>query len=284
MKRNSLVLLAAVAATAVSVAIAKAQDSVVSVAGTMTGGDAVLGEQLKGGAEMATADINARGGLMGKKLKLEIGDDQCEPKQALPVANSFVQKKVQFVVGHYCSGVTIPASAVYVENNIFMITPAATNPRLTDEAKPKGRTTVFRSRGRDDIQGGVAGKYLASTYKGKKVAVLHDKTPYGQGIADETKKNMNAGGLQEALYDSFQKGDKDYTALVSKMKQMGIDVVYVGSYHTEPGLLVKQAREQGFDAQFIAEDALVTDELCQIADPPRGCLIMTCPPDPLANP
>src|SRR4029077_7492413 len=144
--------------------------------------------------------------------------------------------------------------------------------------------TVFRSCGRDDIHGVVAGKFLAATYKGKRVAVLHDTTPYGQGIADETKKNMNSNGLQEALYDSFQKGDKDYTALVSKMKQMGIDVVYVGSYHTETGLLVKQAREQGFNAQFIAEDALVTDEFWKIAGPAGEGLIMTFGPDPIYGP
>ncbi|MFL5334124.1 MAG: branched-chain amino acid ABC transporter substrate-binding protein, partial [Geminicoccaceae bacterium] len=164
-------------------------DVTIATAGPMTGQYAVFGEQMKRGAEMAVKDLNAAGGVLGKKLKLEIGDDQCEPKQALPVANSFVQKKVQFVAGHYCSGVSIPASAVYVENNIMMITPASTNPRLTDEAKAKGWKTVFRSCGRDDIQGVVAGKFLASTYKGKKIAVLHDKTPYGQGIADETKKN-----------------------------------------------------------------------------------------------
>lgn len=284
MKRNSLLLLAAVAATALTVATAKAQEVEVATAGPMTGGDAVFGEQMKRGAEMAVADINAAGGLLGKKLKLEIGDDQCEPKQALPVANSFVAKKVVFVAGHYCSGVSIPASAVYVENNILQMTPASTNPALTDQAKAKGWKTVFRSCGRDDIQGVVAGKYLATTYKGKKVAVLHDKTPYGQGIADETKKNMNAAGMKEALYDSFQKGDKDYTALVSKMKQMGIDVVYVGSYHTETGLLMKQAREQGFNAQFVAEDALVTDEFWKIAGPAGEGLIMTFAPDPVSNP
>jgi branched-chain amino acid transport system substrate-binding protein len=284
MKRNSVVLLAAVAATVLSVAAARAQDVVVATAGPMTGGDAIFGEQMKRGAEMAVKDINDKGGLLGKKLKLEIGDDQCEPKQALPVANSFVQKKAVFVAGHYCSGVSIPASAVYVENNIMQITPASTNPRLTDEAKAKGWKTVARSCGRDDIQGVVAGKYLATTYKGKKVAVLHDKTPYGQGIADETKKNMNKAGLQEALYDSFQKGDKDFTALVSKMKQMGIDVVYAGSYHTEVGLLVKQAREQGFNAQFVSEDALVTDEFWKISGPAGEGLIMTFAPDPIENP
>jgi len=148
MKRTSLTLLAAVAATALSVASAKAQDIVVAVAGPMTGGDAIFGEQLKRGAEMAIADINAAGGFLGRKLKLEIGDDQCEPKQALPVANSFVQKKVQFVIGHYCSGVTIPASAVYVENNIFMITPPATNPTRCISANASEQIPTVATGGR----------------------------------------------------------------------------------------------------------------------------------------
>lgn len=283
MRRFSGFLMGAVAATALAGAV-HAQEVVVATAGPMTGGDAIFGEQMKKGAEMAVKDINAAGGLLGKKLKLEIGDDQCEPKQALPVANSFVQKKVVFVAGHYCSGVSIPASAVYQENNILQITPASTNPRLTDEAKAKGWTTVLRTCGRDDIQGKIAGKWIAEKFKGKTLAVLHDKTPYGQGVADETKKAYNAAGGKEALYDSFQKGDKDFTALISKMKSMKIDVVYAGSYHTEVGLLVKQAREQGFGAQFISEDALVTEEFWKIAGSAGEGLLMTFAPDPMADP
>jgi branched-chain amino acid transport system substrate-binding protein len=257
---------------------------IVATAGPLTGVDAVFGEQLKRGAELAIADINAAGGLLGKKLKLELGDDQCEPKQALPVANAFVRKKVVFVAGHYCSGVSIPASAVYAENNILMITPAASNPRLTDEAKAKGWTTVFRTCGRDDMQGAVAGKYLASTFQGRKIAILHDRTPYGQGTADATKRNMNAAGLREVLYDSFRKGDKDFTALVGRMKEMGVEIVYVGSYHAEVGLLVKQAREQGLGAQFVSEDALVTDEFWKVSGPAGEGLLMTFLADAMANP
>jgi branched-chain amino acid transport system substrate-binding protein len=284
MKQTSLMLVAAVAAIPFGAASVRAEDLVVAIAGLMSGGDAVFGEQMKRGAEMAVADINAAGGILGRRLKLEIGEDQCEPKQALPVADSFVHGGVKFVAGHYCSGVSIPASAVYAENNIMMITPASTDPRLTDEAKKKGWKTVARTCCRDDVQGMVAGKFLASTYTGKKIAILHDTTPYGQGIADETRKNMNAAGQKEALYDSFQKGDKDFTALVSKMKQMGIDVVYAGSYHNEVGLLVKQAREQGFNARFVSEDALVADEFWKIAGPSGEGLLMTVPPDPMANP
>jgi branched-chain amino acid transport system substrate-binding protein len=284
MRKLSTFVVAAAAAAGFGLAQANAQDIVVATAGPLTGGDAVFGEQMKKGAEMAVKHINAAGGVLGKKLKLELGDDQCEPKQAVPVATSFVQKKVVFVAGHYCSGVSIPASAVYVENNIMQITPASTNPRLTDEAKKKGWKTVARTCGRDDIQGVVAGKFLASKYKGKKVAILHDKSPYGQGIADETKLNYNKAGEKEALYDSFQKGDKDFTALISKMKAMNIDVVYVGSYHNEVGLMVKQAREQGFKAQFVSEDALVTDEFWKVAGPAGEGLLMTFAPDPIAEP
>jgi len=283
MRRFTSFLLGAVAATALAAA-AHAQDVVVATAGPMTGGDAVFGEQMKRGAEMAVKDINDAGGLLGKKLKLEIGDDQCEPKQALPVANAMVQKKVVFMAGHYCSGVSIPASAVYAENGIMQITPASTNPRLTDEAKAKGITTLARTCGRDDIQGVVAGKFLADKYKGKNIAILHDKTPYGQGIADETKKAYNAAGGKETIYDSFQKGDKDFTALISKMKAQKVDVVYAGSYHTEVGLLVKQAREQGFGAQFVSEDAMVTEEFWKIAGPAGEGLLMTFAPDPVSNP
>jgi branched-chain amino acid transport system substrate-binding protein len=260
-------------------------DSVaVAVAAAMTGRDAIFGEQMRRGAEMAVADINASGGLLGRKLRLEVGDDQCDSKRAIPVANSFVQKTVVFVAGHYCSAVSLPASAVYAENNILQISPATSNPRLTDEAKAKGWKTVLRTCGRDDIQGVIAGRYLVATYQGKKVAILHDETFYGRGIASQAKDTMNRLGLQEALYDSFQKGDRDYSALVSKMKQMGIDVVYVGSYHTETGLLMKQAREQGLGSQFLSEDALMTDEFWKVSGTAGEGLMMTFPPDPMQNP
>jgi branched-chain amino acid transport system substrate-binding protein len=284
MRKLSTLAVAAVAVAGLGLWQAQAQDLVVATAGPMTGGDAVFGEQMKKGAEMAIKHLNAAGGVLGKQLKLEIGDDACEPKQAVPVATSFVQKKVIFVAGHYCSGVSIPASAVYVENNILQITPASTNPRLTDEAKAKGWKTVLRTCGRDDIQGVVAGKFLAEKYKGKKVAILHDKSPYGQGVADETKKNYNKAGEKEALYDSFQKGDKDFTALISKMKAANVDAIYYGGYHTEAGLMVRQAREQGFRAVFVSGDALVDNEYWKITGSAGQGTVMTFAPDPRKAP
>ena len=210
--------------------------------GPMTGQYASFGAQFKAGAEMAVADINAAGGVNGKKLELIIEDDACDPKQAVAAAGKLAARKVQLVAGHFCSGSSIPSSKVYAEEGIIQISPASTNPKLTDE---RAGPNVFRVCGRDDQQGAVAGKYLADKFKGKKVAILHDKTAYGKGLADETQKAMNAAGLKEVMYEPYTAGEKDYRALVSKMKAANIDVAYLGGYHTEGGLIVRQMREQG---------------------------------------
>ena len=258
----------------------RAQSIPIAVVGPVTGSNAALGEQMTRGAKMAVADINAKGGVLGRKLDLIIADDACDPKQAVAAANDVVGKNVVFVAGHYCSSSSIPASAVYHEAGILQITPASTNPALTDDAAKKGWNNVFRSCGRDDVQGGIAGKYLADHFKGKRVAIIHDKTAYGKGIADETKKAMNAAGLTEAMYEAITQGDKDFSALISKMKQANIDAIYFGGYQTEAGLIVRQARDQGLKAQFIGADALVTEEFWKISGPAGEGTLMTFPPDP----
>ena len=272
------VLLAAVLAAGAGVV--KAQDIPIAVVGPITGSNAALGEQMTRGAKMAVADINAKGGVLGRKLDLILADDACDPKQAVAAANEVVGKKVAFVAGHYCSSASIPASAVYNEADILQMTPASTNPALTDDAAKKGWINVFRSCGRDDVQGAVAGKYLADHFKGKNVAIVHDKTAYGKGIADETKKAMNAAGLKEAMYEAITQGDKDFSALISKMKQAKIDAIYFGGYQTEGGLIVRQARDQGLKAQFIGADALVTEEFWKITGPAGEGTLMTFAPDP----
>jgi branched-chain amino acid transport system substrate-binding protein len=259
---------------------ANAQDIPIAVVGPVTGSNAALGEQMTRGAKMAVVDINARGGVLGKKLNLTVADDACDPKQAVAAANEVVAKKVVFVAGHYCSSSSIPASAVYNEASILQMTPASTNPALTDDAAKKGWENVFRSCGRDDVQGGVAGKYLADHFKGKNVAIVHDKTAYGKGVADETKKAMNAAGLKERMYEAITQGDKDFSALVSKMKQATIDAIYFGGYQTEAGLIVRQAHDQGLNAQFIGADALVTEEFWKITGSAGEGTLMTFAPDP----
>src|SRR5215210_747893 len=151
---------------------ALAQDISVGVAGPMTGQYASFGTQLKNGADAAVADINAAGGVMGKKLKLEIGDDACDPKQARSVGEKFASMKLPFVAGHYCSSSSIPASEAYAEGGVLQITPASTNPTFTE----RNLWNTFRVCGRDDQQGTVAGAYIARAYKGKNIAIIHDKT------------------------------------------------------------------------------------------------------------
>jgi branched-chain amino acid transport system substrate-binding protein len=255
-------------------------DILIGVAGPITGPNAAFGAQLQKGAEQAAADINAAGGINGEKIVLSIGDDVSDPKQGISVANKFVADGVHFVVGHFNSGVTIPASEVYAENGVLVITPSATNPKLTE----RGLWNTFRTCGRDDQQGAVAGGYLAANFKDAKIAVIHDKTPYGQGLADETKKALNAKGVTEAMYEGINVGDKDFSALIAKMKEAGVSVIYYGGLHTEAGLLMRQSADQGLKAQFMSGDGIVSNELASIAGDAVNGTLMTFAPDPRKNP
>jgi len=253
----------------------------VAVVGPITGQYASFGAQMKNGGELAVEDINAAGGVLGKKLDLEFGDDACDPKQAVAVANQMTGNNVALVAGHYCSGSSIPASKVYTEANIVQISPASTNPAFTDN---RAGPNIYRVCGRDDQQGGVAGKYIASHFSDKKVAFVHDKTAYGKGLADETKKAMNEAGKQEAMYEAITAGEKDYSALVSKLKQANIDLVYFGGYHTEAGLIIRQMRDQGMNTILMGGDALITQEFWSITGPAGEGTLMTFSPDPRKNP
>jgi branched-chain amino acid transport system substrate-binding protein len=250
------------------------------VGGPITGSDAAFGAQLKNGAEQAIADINEAGGILGKKILVSFGDDVADPKQGVSVANKFAADGVKFVVGHFNSGVTMPASEVYQENGMVEITPAATNPRITE----RNMWNIFRTCGRDDQQGLVAGTYIAAQFKGKKVAIVHDKTTYGQGLADETKKTMNAKGVQEVLYEGVGANEKDYSALVSKIKASGADLVYWGGLHTAGGLIVRQMRDQGVNAVLMGGDGITSDEFAAIGGPGVEGTLMTYGPDPRKRP
>ena len=276
-KIKSTIFLSVIMLFATKLAVA---DINIATAGPMTGQYASFGEQMRRGAEMAVADINAAGGVLGQKLKLHIGDDACDPKQAVAVANKFASDKVVFVAGHFCSGSSIPASKVYEEEGVLQISPASTNPKLTEEGGPN----VFRVCGRDDQQGEVAGNYLADKFKGKKIAIVHDKTAYGKGLADETRKQLRKRGVKDAMYEAYTAGEKDYSAIVSKLKNASIDVLYVGGYHTEAGLMIRQAREQSYNVQLVSGDALVTDEYWKITGKSGQGTLMTFSPDPRKNP
>lgn len=250
------------------------------VAGPITGPNAAFGAQLKNGAQQAVDDINAAGGVMGQKISIEFGDDVSDPKQGVSVANKFAGDGVKFVDGHFNSGVTMPASLVYQENGMLMVSPSATNPQITE----RGLWNAFRTCGRDDQQGAVAGAYIVKNMKGKKIAVVHDKTTYGKGVADETVKAMAKGGMKPVLYEGINIGEKDFSALVSKLKSSGADLVYWGGLHTEGGLIVRQMRDQGLKTVMMGADGITTDEFASVGGPGVEGTLMTFPPDPRNNP
>ncbi len=252
-----------------------------AVGAPITGGSAAFGAQLKNGVEQAVEDINAAGGILGQKIALSVGDDRADPKEGVSVANKFAADGVKFVIGHFNSGVTIPASDVYLENGMMVITPAATNPKVTDRP---GTWNVFRVCGRDDQQGIVAGALIATKFKGKRVAIVHDKTTYGQGLAEETRKAINGKGLKEVMFEGVNKDDKDFTALVSKIKSANPDLVYWGGLHDTGGLIVRQMRDQGVKAPLMGGDGLADDEFAAIAGPGADGTLMTYSPDPRNNP
>jgi branched-chain amino acid transport system substrate-binding protein len=285
MRKIPILALAAVSAVALATAgHAQPKDVTIAVIGPITGKEAPFGTQMKMGAEAAVRDINAAGGVNGMQIKLVVEDDACDPKQAVTAANKVAGMKVAAVIGHFCSGSSIPASEVYWKAKIVQITPASTNPKLTDEATKKKWTNVHRVCGRDDAQGEVAGKYLAETHKGKKIAILHDNTPYGKGLADETKKAFNKAGGKETLYEAIKPGEKDYGAVVAKLQAAGIQVIYLGGYAPETALIARQAAEKNFKPVIMGGDALDTDDVIKVAGPSAEGMMFTQGPDPRMNP
>src|SRR5271155_2607205 len=250
------------------------------VAGPITGPNAAFGAQLVNGTQQAVDDINKAGGILGQQITLEQGDDVSDPKQGVSAANKFVGDGVKFVVGHFNSGVTIPASEVYSDNGVLFITPSATNPKVTD----RKLWDAFRTCGRDDQQGKLWADLALGKLKDKKIAIVHDKTPYGKGLADAAKGFMNAGGKTEVLYEGVNTGEKDYSAIVSKIKASGADYVMWGGLHTEGGLIVRQMRDQGLKTVMISGDGITDEEFSQIGGPGVEGTLMSFGPDPRNNP
>ena len=250
------------------------------VAGPLTGDQAAFGEMLKNGATLAVEEWNAKGGVSvgGKKMKVDIlwGDDRHDPREGVSIAHKFVNSGAVGIVGHFNSSVSIPASTVYAEAGVVQITPASTNPKLTEQ----GFSTVFRVCGRDDQQGEVAANYIVDTLKLKRIVILHDKTTYGQGLADETKRFLEKRGVKAVFYSGVVQGDKDYTPVLTAAKQKKPDLVYFGGIHPEAILLVKQMRERlGMKALFMSGDGIVTDEYYKIAGKSAEGTYLTFTPD-----
>ncbi|MEK6528660.1 MAG: branched-chain amino acid ABC transporter substrate-binding protein [Nitrospirota bacterium] len=232
----------------------------IGIAGPMTGDQAKMGMDFRNGVSIAEEEWNSKGGVLGRKIKTIIGDDQRDPKQAVSVANKFVVQGISGVIGHFNSSCSIPASDIYRRANIPMITPASTNPELTK----KGYSGVFRVCGTDDQQGKVAADFVTSQLKIKKVAVIHDKTTYGQGLADEFKKSLN-NQAEVVYYGAIVQGDQDFKAVLTSIKYKKPELIYFGGIYPEAGLLVKQAREIGLKAPFMSGDGSIDPKFVEIA-------------------
>jgi branched-chain amino acid transport system substrate-binding protein len=270
----------AVLAASVAFAPLAHADIVIGLVAPLTGPVAAYGDQVKNGAEAAVAEINKNGGILGEQVVLKLADDAGEPKQGVSAANQIVGEGIRFVVGPVTSGVAIPASDVFAENGVLMVTPTATAPDLT----ARSLTNVLRTCGRDDQQAEVAAKYVLAKLKDKKVAVIHDKGAYGKGLADAFKAAINAGGITETLYDSVTPGEKDFSALLTRLKSDGVEVIYFGGYHPEGGLLARQLKDLSVNATIIGGEGLSNSEYWAIGNEAAAGTLFTNASDALKSP
>ncbi len=245
----------------------------IGIAGPKTGPVTQYGDMQFIGAKQAIKDINAAGGVDGKMLEAKEYDDACDPKQAVAVANKVVNDGVKFVIGHLCSSSTQPASDIYEDEGVIMITPAATSPEIT----ARGYKLIFRTIGLDSAQGPAAGNYIADHVKPKVVAVLHDKQQYGEGIATAVKSTLEGKGTKVAVFEGLNAGDKDFSSIIQKLKQNNVDFVYYGGYHPELGLILRQAKEKGLNAKFMGPEGVGNDSISQIAQNASEGLLVTLP-------
>ncbi len=278
MKNGYVYSLSALALLAGITAV-RAEEIRIAVAGPMTGAVASIGEQLKNGAELAAQAVNKNGGVNGNTIRIVVYDDACDPKQAVAVANRIISEGIRFVDGHACSGSSIPASEVYAEADVLMMSPASSNPAMTDKAAEQGWTTIMRLYGRDDAQGKFIGPWIKQNFGTKKIAILHDKSAYGKGLADVVRASLNAAGVKEVLYEGINAGEKDYTAVVNRLKSQGVEFLYFGGYHTEGGLMMRQAADQNYKFQLMMGDSLATPEFASVAGPAADGTLFTFPPD-----
>jgi branched-chain amino acid transport system substrate-binding protein len=252
----------------------------IGLAAPLTGTLAWAGGETEEGAEIAVADLNAQGGVLGEPIELIKADDYCDAEQAVAAANKLLADKVVMVFGHQCSGAAIPASEVYADADVLMISNFATNPTLTE----RGLRNVFRVVGRDDLQGEIAAELLAKRWGSEPIAILHDGEAYGKGLAQETKKGLNQRGVTEASFQKITPEQVDYFDVIEQMRADGVTVLYYGGYAPEAALIIRQARSANYDLQLVSGDALGNEDFGLIAGPAADGAVMTHVPNPATNP
>jgi branched-chain amino acid transport system substrate-binding protein len=252
----------------------------IGVATPLTGHMAWAGASNQVGAESAVADLNAKGGALGERIEMLVVDDACDPDQAVAAAKRLLDAGVALVIGHHCSIASIPASKVYAEAGVLMISPFSTNPKLTEQGFP----TVSRVCGRDDFQGRVAGDLLAERFGEKRIAIVHENAVYGQGLAAETKRRLNGRGVTEVMLEAIEPGEAEYSEVVGRMHAAGVEVLYYAGFRREAGLIIRQAHDRGYELQLVAGDGIGGEDFALIAGPAADGTLMTYAPSPLASP
>lgn len=250
-----------------------AKEVKIAVVGAMSGPVAQYGDMEFTGARQAVADINAKGGINGDTLVAVEYDDACDPKQAVAVANKVINDGIRYVIGHLCSSSTQPASDIYEDEGIIMITPAATNADLTT----RGYQMIMRTTGLDSDQGPTAAKYIVDEIKPKRIAVVHDKQQYGEGLARSVRENLNKAGVKEVMFEGITAGDKDFSALVAKLKKENVDFVYFGGYYPEMGQILRQAKQSGLNIRFMGPEGVGNSSLSNIAGEASEGMLVTLP-------
>ncbi|MCX4025700.1 branched-chain amino acid ABC transporter substrate-binding protein [Endozoicomonas sp. SM1973] len=253
--------------------IAFAEKLKIALAGPVTGPVAQYGDMQFIGAKMAIEQVNKMGGVNGHTLEGVVYDDACDPKQAVAVANKIVNDGVRYVIGHLCSNSTQPASDIYEDEGVLMVTAASTNPEITT----RGYQLVFRTIGLDSLQGPTAGKFIVEKIKPKRVAIIHDKQQYGEGIATAVKDVLEKHKITVALFEGVTSGDKDFSALIAKLKKENVDFIYYGGYHPELGLILRQSAEKGLKVQFMGPEGVGNKDISAIAGKASEGLLVTLP-------
>jgi branched-chain amino acid transport system substrate-binding protein len=279
MVRVGLLVVSLVWATALGVQAAGAGIRI-ATAGPMTGDYAWAGDRYQKGAGLAVDDLNAKGGVLGQKVELIVGDDFCNAEQAVALARKLVSDGVVFVAGHWCSHATLPASKVYEQAGILEISPGSASARVTDEGGPN----VFRVCGRDDRQGEKVADYLGAHWAGKRIAIVDDGTVWGKGVADGARRRLHQLGVPLAVDEAFTPGEPEYSALVSKLQAAGIDVLFVGGYHREAGLILRQAHDRGYPLRLIGNSAMALEDFPLIVGPKLAGTVMAAMTDTRAKP
>ncbi|HYM68554.1 MAG TPA: branched-chain amino acid ABC transporter substrate-binding protein, partial [bacterium] len=243
----------------------------------LSGGNAKMGDDISKAGMLAVEEWNAKGGILGRKLEIVAFDDACDAQASVTAAHKLIDSGVVAVAGGYCSSAAIPASAVYHDTGVAFVADASSNPKLTDQ----GFENVFRVIGRDDQQGPYAAGFMMKTLKAKRIAIIHDNTVYAKGLADATKMALDGKpGVQVVFFDAVTPGEKDFSAVLTKVKGLKPDVTYYTGYYPEGGLVAKQFKDLGVSGKFMAGDANNDPTFITEAGPAAEGVFVTSTPLP----